>query len=96
MDESVFGIMFVTMKKGIDALRGYSLDKESFVNNTSKPESVAWKKSNLVCYHAVHESVALDTYLVRCITSSENVADLMEKSFVGKGKSAWSVIFFVM
>ena len=54
-------------------------DHMSVVRNISKPESVLRKKSNPVCYHAVHESVALGVSLVEHITSKENVADLMTK-----------------
>ena len=34
-------------------------DNMSIVQNTYKPESVMKKKSNSVCYHAVHESVTM-------------------------------------
>ena len=48
-------------------------------HNTSRPESVLRKKSNSVCYHAVHESVAVGESLFGLIPSNENVADLMTK-----------------
>ena len=54
-------------------------DNMSVVHNTSRPESVLRKKSNSVCYHAVHESVAMGESLVRHIPSEENVASLMTK-----------------
>ncbi len=34
-------------------------DSMPVINNTSKPESVLKKKNNAVCYHTVHESVAM-------------------------------------
>ena len=40
-------------------------DNMSVVHNTSRPESVLRKKSNSVCYHAVHQSVAMGESLVR-------------------------------
>ena len=54
-------------------------DNMSVVCNTSRPESVVRKKSNSVCYHTVHESVAMSESLVGHIPSKDNVADLMTK-----------------
>ena len=53
------------------------------VHNTSRQESVLRKKSNSVCYHAVHESVAMGESPVGHISSTENVADLMTKVLYG-------------
>ena len=39
-------------------------DNMSVVHNTSRPESVLRNKSNSVCYHALHESVAIGESLV--------------------------------
>ena len=55
----------------------------SIVRNTSKPESVLRKKSNLVCYYAVNESFAMVESLVAHILGKENVADLMTKVLYG-------------
>ena len=41
-------------------------------------------KENSVCYHAVHESVAMDEFLVGQIPSKQNVADLMTKVLYGQ------------
>ena len=49
----------------------------SVVHNTFTLQSVLRRESNSVCYHAVHESVALGESLVRHIAIRENVADLM-------------------
>ena len=59
-------------------------NNRSVVNNTSRPESVLRKKSNSVCYNAVHESVALEESLVGYISSTKNVADLMTKVLYGQ------------
>ena len=53
------------------------------MHNSSKPESVLRKKSNSVCYHAVHESVAMGESLVGHVPSKENVADLLIKVLYG-------------
>ena len=58
-------------------------DNMSVVHNTSRPESVLRMKSNSVCYHAVHESVAMGESLVEHILSKDNVADLLTKVLYG-------------
>ena len=58
-------------------------DNMSVVHNTSRPESVLRRKSNAVCYHACHESVALGESLVEHMPSKENVLDLMTKVLYG-------------
>ena len=68
----------------------------SVVNNTSRPESVLRKKSNLVCYHVVHESVVVGESLVEHIPSKENVTDLMTKALYVQRGDIWSVIFFMI
>ena len=100
-ETSVFGAKFVTMKQGIDALRGlrYKLrmmdvsissplsiygDNMSVVHDTSKPESALRKKSNSVCQHTVHESIAMGGFLVGHIPSKKNVADLMTNILHGQ------------
>ena len=69
VETSVFGTEFITMKQALQGLR-YKLtmmvipvsspsciygDNMSVIHNSSKPESVLRKKSNLACCHAVHE-----------------------------------------
>ena len=66
------------------------------VHNTSKPESALRKKSNLVCYHAAHESLAVGETLVGHIPSKENVVNLMTKALYGQKRSIWSVIFLMI
>ena len=54
-------------------------DNMSVIHNSSRPGSVLRRKSNLICYHAVHESVAISESLVKHIFSKENMADLLSK-----------------
>ena len=58
----------------------------SVVHSTSGPESVLRKKSKSVCYHAVHESVAMGETVVRHILSKETVDNLMTKVLYGQKK----------
>ena len=58
-------------------------DNMSVIHNSSRPESVLRKKSYSVCYHAVHESVAMGESLVGHMFSKENVADLLTKLLYG-------------
>ena len=59
-------------------------DNMSVVHNTSRAKSVLRKKSNSVCYHAVHESVSMGESLVGHISNKENVADLITKVLYGQ------------
>ena len=59
----------------------------SVAYNTSRPESVLKTKSNSVCYHALHVSVAMGKFLVGHIPSSENNADLMANVTYGQKRS---------
>ena len=51
----------------------------SVVTNVSKPESTLKKKLNSICYHAVHEAVAMGEALVAHIPTKKNLADLFTK-----------------
>ena len=51
----------------------------SVIHNSSRPESVLRKKSDSVCYHAVHESLVMGESLIGHIPSKENIADLLAK-----------------
>ena len=59
-------------------------DNMSVIHNSSRPESVHRKKSNSVCYHSVHESVAVGESLVGHISNKDNIADLLTKVQYGK------------
>ena len=52
-------------------------DNMSVINNMQKPESVIRKKSNSICYHAIHESVAMGESLMVHIDTTDNYADLI-------------------
>ena len=59
-------------------------DNMSVIHNLSRPESVLRKKTNSVCYHAVHESVAMGDSLVGHIPSKKNIAGLLTKVLYGQ------------
>jgi hypothetical protein len=59
-------------------------DNMSVVTNMSKPEPTPKKKSNLICYHAVHEAVAMGEALVAHIPTKKNLADLFTKVLYGQ------------
>ena len=58
-------------------------DNMSVIHNTFRPELVLRKKSNSVCYHAVHESVAMGESLVGHIPNKKNTAALLTKVLYG-------------
>ena len=58
-------------------------DNMAVVRNSSQLESVLIKKSYSVCYHTIHESVAMGKALVGCIPSKWNITDLMTKVLIG-------------
>ena len=59
-------------------------DNQSVINNTSKPESVLKKKSNLICYHFVREAIAMKECLTTHIPTLRNFADMLTKVLYGK------------
>ena len=59
-------------------------DNMSVVTNLSKPELTLKKKSNLICYHAVREAVAMGKALVAHIPTKKNLADLFTKVLYGQ------------
>ncbi len=54
-------------------------DSMLVINNTFKPESILKNKNNTVCYHTVHESVAMGGSLTTHINGNENSTDLLAK-----------------
>ena len=54
-------------------------DNMSVIHNLSRPESILRKKINSVCYHTVHESVAMGESLVAHMPRKETIADLLTK-----------------
>ena len=63
-------------------------DNMSAINNTQQPESVLKKKSNEICYHAIHESIAMNESHTGHIPTNENVADLVTKAIMVQAKCA--------
>ncbi|KAL7458731.1 hypothetical protein ACHAXS_000432 [Conticribra weissflogii] len=62
----------------------------SVIHNNTKPESVLKKKNNVVCYHTVRESVAIDEFLTAHMNGDENPAHLLTKVICG-GKRRYIV-----
>jgi hypothetical protein len=56
----------------------------SVVTNVSKPESTLRKKSNLICYHAVREAIAMGEALAAHFSTKKNLADLFTKVLYGQ------------
>ncbi len=58
-------------------------DNKSQVTNSSRPESTLKKKCNSICYHAIHELVAMGETLLTHIRTGENLADFLTKTTSG-------------
>ena len=58
-------------------------DNKSQVTNSSRPESTLKRKCNSICYHAIHESVAMGETLPMHIRTGENLADFLTKTTSG-------------
>ncbi len=58
-------------------------DNMSQVTNSSRPESALKKKCNTICYHAIHELVAMDKTLLTHIKTRQNLADFLTKTTSG-------------
>ena len=61
-------------------------DNMSVIHNTQHPESTLRKKSDLICYHAMRESVAMGESLTGNILTVKNCADLATKIISGGQK----------
>ena len=55
----------------------------SVVHNTQQPESTLKKKSNLVCYHTIRESVAMGEIQMGHLPSMDNAANICTKIVPG-------------
>ncbi len=79
--EALLGIHYKLYMMGIpiDGATHIYRDSMSVVNDTLKPESTLKKKNNAVCYHTVHESVAMGESLTTHIDGNENPADVLTK-----------------
>ncbi len=58
-------------------------DNMSVIKNTSMPKSILNKKRNVVCYHAIRESVAMGETLTVHTSGAENPTDLMTEVLLG-------------
>ncbi len=58
-------------------------DNKSQVINSSRPELTLKKKCNSICYHAIHESVAMGETLLTHIRTGENLSDFLTKTTSG-------------
>jgi hypothetical protein len=58
-------------------------DNNSFVINTSHPQSTLNKKHNAIAYHKVQEAVAAGTVHVGKEDSSTNITDMLTKILSG-------------
>jgi hypothetical protein len=72
------------MGVGIDNPSYIYGDNMSVIHNNQQPESMLKKKSNSICYHAIHESVAMGKALTGHIGTDENVGDLATKVLYGQ------------
>jgi hypothetical protein len=54
-------------------------DNKSQVTNSSRPELTLKKKCNLICYHAICESVAMGESLITHIQTWSNLSDFLTK-----------------
>jgi hypothetical protein len=63
----------------------------SVIHNTEQPELTLKKKSNSVCYHVVHESVAMGESLTPHLSIHDNPADICTKTIPSGIKQDHSV-----
>ena len=61
-------------------------DNMSVIHNTQRPESTLKKKSDLICYHAMRESVAMGECKTAWVSTNLNPADLATKVVPGGAK----------
>ena len=59
-------------------------DNMSIIHNTQRPESTLKKKNLAICYHAVHEAVAMGEILTGHIGTGDNLSDFMTKVTYGQ------------
>ena len=57
-------------------------DNQSFLWNTTKPDSRLKKKLSLVAYHFIRERVAKDEWRTGYLKTSKNLSDVMTKVIV--------------
>ena len=65
---------------------GYNM---SVIHDTQQSESTSEKKSNSICCHAVHESVAMGDSITRHVSIYVNPSDIMYKGRARRSKAQW-------
>ena len=58
-------------------------DNKSAITNSTTPKSTLKKKSNSICYHAIHESAAMSESLLMHVGTHENLLDIITKPTFG-------------
>ena len=79
--ESLRGNCYKLCMMGVP-INGPSLvqvDNMSVILNLTRPQSTLTKKSNSICYHTVHEAVAMNEFLLGQISTHDNCSDLLKK-----------------
>ena len=83
--ETLRGLQYKLRMMGVQ-LSGPSFvygDNMSVIHNTQRPESMLWKKSNSICYHAIREAVAMNELLTGHVSTHHNPADIATKVVPG-------------
>ena len=86
--ETLHGLRYKLGMMGVPLL-GLSYiygDKMSVTHNMQCLESTLKKKSNEICYHAIHELVAMGEIRTGHVATTENLADLATKIFMSQPK----------
>lgn len=83
--EALRGLCYKLRMMGIPLLGPSYIygDNMSVIHNTQRPESMLKKKLNSICYHAVHESVAMGECLTGKVDTKENPANIATKIVSG-------------
>ena len=66
-------------------------DNMSVISNMQIPESTLKKKLHSLCFHAIHESVAMGKSLTLYVSTHDNIADLAMKIISGGQKRDYLV-----
>jgi hypothetical protein len=59
-------------------------DNMSVIHNTQRPESTLKKKNLSICYHTVHEAVAMGEILTSHVRTKNDFSDFMMKVIYGR------------
>ncbi len=69
-------------------------DNKSQVTNSSRPELTLKKKCNSICYHAIHELVAMGETLLTHIRTGDNLPVLLTKTSGAKRRKLVSGVVY--